>query len=176
MTSELPGAVRRLGPGESGPDAGRYALRFERTYAAPVEEVWSAITEPARLERWIGALLGDPVAGGELRLVMGDGDEQYADLVVRECAPRSALELGRTFPGEAAGTVRVRLTPVEGGTRLLLDHAGLGTNAANYACGWEYFVAALGSELAGAELPEWDEYFPGRLDRWREELAAAEAG
>ena len=29
-------------------EGGRVALRFERAYAAPPEEVWAALTEPSR--------------------------------------------------------------------------------------------------------------------------------
>ena len=31
-----------------------------RTFRAPIEYVWAAVTEPARLARWIGTWTGDP--------------------------------------------------------------------------------------------------------------------
>ena len=35
------------------PDGRRLAVRFERTYAAPIDEVWDALTSPERLARWL---------------------------------------------------------------------------------------------------------------------------
>ena len=40
-----------------------------RTFAAPIEDVWAAITEPERLARWIGTWTGDP-ASGRVRFAM----------------------------------------------------------------------------------------------------------
>ena len=39
--------------------AARYVV-FERTFRAPIDDVWAAVTEPERLERWIGTWTGDP--------------------------------------------------------------------------------------------------------------------
>ena len=41
-------------------------LVLERTFRAPVVDVWAAITEPERLERWIGTWTGDPASGSVL--------------------------------------------------------------------------------------------------------------
>lgn len=34
-----------------------------RTFRAPIQDVWAAVTEPQRLERWIGTWTGDPESG-----------------------------------------------------------------------------------------------------------------
>ncbi|MDQ4052855.1 MAG: polyketide cyclase, partial [Actinomycetota bacterium] len=31
---------------------------YTRTFRAPIDDVWAAVTEPARLERWIGTWTG----------------------------------------------------------------------------------------------------------------------
>ena len=36
---------------------------FTRTFAAPLDDVWAAVTEPRRLERWVGTWEGDPADG-----------------------------------------------------------------------------------------------------------------
>ena len=36
---------------------------FQRTFHAPIEDVWAAATEPDRLVRWIGTWSGDPASG-----------------------------------------------------------------------------------------------------------------
>ena len=44
-------------------------LVLERTFRAPAVDVWAAVTEPERLERWIGPYL-EPIAVGALVLVL----------------------------------------------------------------------------------------------------------
>jgi uncharacterized protein YndB with AHSA1/START domain len=43
---------------------GRQRLEFRRSWADPIEDVWSALTEPDRLARWIGRYDGERAAGG----------------------------------------------------------------------------------------------------------------
>ncbi len=38
-------------------------LVFERTFRAPIADVWAAVTESDRLVRWIGHWNGDPTSG-----------------------------------------------------------------------------------------------------------------
>jgi uncharacterized protein YndB with AHSA1/START domain len=44
-------------------DGGRRTLRLTRSFRAPIEDVWAAVAEPERLERWIGTYTGDPADG-----------------------------------------------------------------------------------------------------------------
>ncbi len=46
-------------------------LEFVRTYGNPIDDVWSALTDPDRVARWIGTWTGDP-ATGTVDLVMTD--------------------------------------------------------------------------------------------------------
>lgn len=57
-------------------------LTFERTYAAPIDAVWSAWTQADRLRQWWGPEKTsvpecdiDPRVGGDLRIVMEAGPE-----------------------------------------------------------------------------------------------------
>jgi uncharacterized protein YndB with AHSA1/START domain len=43
---------------------GRFAVRFERSFAHPREKVWRAITEPAHLSRWFPAVVDFDVKPG----------------------------------------------------------------------------------------------------------------
>lgn len=72
-------------------------LEFIRTYDDPVDEVWSALTEPDRVARWIGALSGDPAAG-TVELVMSEEDGATPQIVtILECAADAARG-GRAKP------------------------------------------------------------------------------
>ena len=46
--------MSRTPTGRIRDDDGRLALVLARSFPAPVEDVWAAVTEPARLARWIG--------------------------------------------------------------------------------------------------------------------------
>ena len=39
-------------------------LRYERRFARPIETVCAALTEPARLEDWLGRAVVEPFVGG----------------------------------------------------------------------------------------------------------------
>ena len=55
MTVTPTGRAARIGDSD--------ALVIERTFTAPIESVWAAVTESQRLERWIGTWTGDPRDG-----------------------------------------------------------------------------------------------------------------
>ena len=42
---------------------GLYELRFEQRYTLPVETVWAALTEPARLNEWLAQAKINSAAG-----------------------------------------------------------------------------------------------------------------
>src|SRR5687767_4264929 len=45
-------------------DDGRQRLEFRRSWPDPIDDVWSALTEPDRLARWIGVYEGERRVGG----------------------------------------------------------------------------------------------------------------
>ncbi len=157
----LPGEIVRVG------DESR--LRFDRVFRSDIEDVWSAITTPERCRRW----LGDPrLTGGKGRLVMGDGDDEWAALEVRECVPPRLIDTDWAFPDSPP--TRLRVTLAEDGpdrTRVIMEHtfpAGFPiTRLPGYATGWHHFVDCLDAFLAGEELPDFGDYYPALLDDWR---------
>jgi uncharacterized protein YndB with AHSA1/START domain len=81
---------------------------------APVEEVWSALTEPERLEEWFANDVElDLAPGGEGTFRWDDGEERHA--VVEEVEPERRF----AFTWEES-RVSIELDEVEGGTRLLV--------------------------------------------------------
>ncbi|SRR6266508_1377855 len=144
-------------------------LRFERQYPYPANEVWSALTTPERVARWLGELRP---SGDTTRLVMGDGDGEYADLTIVACERPTRIEVGWEFPDEARTHVLVTLVPTGAGhTTVVLEHTfpvgHAPSGLAGYGCGWQHYVDSLGAYLAGDPLPEWADYYPGLLDGWR---------
>ncbi|HST66549.1 MAG TPA: SRPBCC domain-containing protein [Mycobacteriales bacterium] len=148
------GTVRRDG------DFG--AVHFDRVYDAAPADLWDAWTSPARIPRWLGASLeGSLEVGATARLVWGEDPDSQVELQVNAMTPPRLLEWQWTIHGEPPTLLRVELTPVGSGTRLVLDHSRLPANQfAGLSSGWHDFLDVLGSGVPSAE------------DRWRELLPA----
>ncbi|MBL6274837.1 SRPBCC family protein [Micromonospora fiedleri] len=108
---------REIGDQAVATGAGR-SLLLRRTYSYPIEDVWSACTDPERLSRWLGPIEGDLRVGGRFQLKDNAGGE-----ILRCEEPRLikvTWVLGEGMPTE----VEVRLTPDDdGGTLFELEHA-----------------------------------------------------
>ena len=141
-------------------------ITLRHVYRTSVADLWSAVTEPDRLVRWLGRVTGDLHEQGSYTLVFEeDDDSQRASGVVLRCDAPRELVVTWAFPGEPdAGTVRVGLEAVGGGTELTLTHRGLADRlAAGYGAGWQTHLEGLESHVDGpdgAPLP-WD---AGRFD------------
>ena len=162
MTTTLQGALR--------PDADRLAVRFEQRYPATPAEVWSAISEPERIGRWLApaTLLED----GGYRLDFGDGEGHVTTGRIEICEPPRALVVTWDFPGEPTSRVSVEVRQDGDGTLLVLDHTRLPQNqGAGYGAGWEAHLALLEAQLSAAAAPDWDERFGALLPAY---AAAAE--
>lgn len=137
----------------------RAGVRFERRYDAAPEEVWSALTEPERLTRWLANVAELELrVGGRFALVWQE-DGQRTDGTVLALEPGRLLELGWTYPDEPDSAVRFELTADGNGTVLVLDHRGLPPAAiAGYGAGWHSHLDSLESHLAGGEA-DWSARF-----------------
>jgi uncharacterized protein YndB with AHSA1/START domain len=114
-------------------------LRLERRFAAPRRLVFDAVTKPALLRRWmcpegyaVGEIVAEPEPGGRFRLAMQgpDGRVDRVEGEYREVEPPARVVFGWTWgPGHSmAGvptTVTIELFEFEGGTRMVMTHAGL---------------------------------------------------
>ncbi|MGW6132299.1 SRPBCC family protein [Cellulomonas sp. NPDC055163] len=152
-------------------------VRFERTLAAPPEEVWTALTDPERVARWLGRLSGDLRVGGAYALDMGDdgssgASDERATGEVLACEPPTRVLLTWSFPGEDPSEVEARVEPRGGGSVLHVEHRRLSRGAARgYGAGWHAFLDHLGLLLVGRE-DEWTDRFDDLLPTYRRLLAA----
>jgi uncharacterized protein YndB with AHSA1/START domain len=154
-------------------DGDRRAVRFERAYAAGPAELWSALTEPDRVRRWLGAEVtgGRIEPGGEFTFRWSpDDDEQTARCRVLTFDPPRTFELSWGFTGEPDSVVRIELAAAPaGGTLLTLDHRLMPTNqASGYGAGWHAYLDALGDDA----LPPWDDRFMALWPQYKEAAAA----
>ncbi|ANY06220.1 SRPBCC family protein [Pseudonocardia sp. HH130630-07] len=156
MTEEPPGAGRIV----TGED-GRKRLAFHRRLPDPVEDVWSAITDPDRCARWFGRWTGDARPGGTVALELtsdedGGGPPSDARIVVCEPPRRLAIELaeGDGAPWELA----VALSPAGAGTVLEFEQVlPQGFSPADAGPGWHWYLDRLAAVLSGGPMPDWDE-------------------
>jgi uncharacterized protein YndB with AHSA1/START domain len=88
---------------------------FRRTFAAPVEDVWDACTNPERLRRWYYPVRGDMRVGG--RFEQGS----MSAGTIERCEPPRLLVVSL---GGGADELELRLSEAPGGgTDLELQHA-----------------------------------------------------
>lgn len=144
-------------------EGGRAGVRFERRYDFAPEEVWSALTDPVRLGRWLTNVVELELrAGGRFLLVWNEDDgDQRTD--------------GRIRAREPDSVARFELRPDGDGTILVLDHRGLAPAAiAGYGAGWHSHLDSLDAHLAGRET-DWSARFE-ELGPAYERQAAAVSG
>jgi uncharacterized protein YndB with AHSA1/START domain len=163
MTSSLVGLVRAVD--------GKGVVRMEDRFNTDAEDLWSALTEPQRLARWIARVEGDLRVGGEFRASFTSSWEGPGRVDV--CEPPRRL-LVTMSPGQDDQTViEAELTPDGDKTRLVIEERGfpLGKTAAHGA-GWQAHVEDLAAYLAGKPTADWRtrwaELTPAYRDRARD--------
>jgi uncharacterized protein YndB with AHSA1/START domain len=143
-------------------DGNQAVIRFERHLPHPVHEVWSALTEPARVVHWWGDVAIDPRPGGRFDLTWlnptPDGGRFTMHAIITAFEPPKLLET----TGDAHGVLRWELTPEEGGTMLVFTSTLELSDEfrTRILAGWHFHLLALGHTLEGGtvdliELPEW---------------------
>jgi uncharacterized protein YndB with AHSA1/START domain len=92
-------------------------LRFERDFAHPIEEVWAALTEPARLKDWLAEAEIDLRPGGRVHL---KGDEIESTITAIES--QKVIQYGWKSADWDGGQIRWELQPTDSGTHLTFTH------------------------------------------------------
>jgi uncharacterized protein YndB with AHSA1/START domain len=135
------------------------SIVVEKILLHPPEKIWRALTDSALIERWLMRNDFAPVVGHRFNFrakpVMGWNG--MTDCEVLEVTPPSRLVYRWSASGEQAAmglktTVTWTLVPVEGGTRVRMEHAGFRPEDENgyrgMGGGWPGIVDRLGA-LAG---------------------------
>src|SRR5215813_8472328 len=68
---------------------GKGIVRIEDRFDTGTEDLWSALTDPRRLARWIGEVEGDLRPGGEFRVRLSDAGDRVGR--VEACEPQRRL-------------------------------------------------------------------------------------
>lgn len=149
-------------------DQGRVVVQLQGVYDTNATDLWSAITEPARLARWIARVEGDLRPGGAFLAILDDNGEQAEGEVV-VCEPPRRLHVTWRTSDDEETLIAAELIEEGDRTRLVLEERGVPeAQAAAYGAGWHVFVEALGAHLAGERTPDW-------RSRWSELISAYRA-
>ena len=162
MTTDTPGNVRTLGTLRAADGTG--IVRLEDRFDTDVDDLWSALTDPRRLARWLGEVEGDLRQGGEFRArYFASGWEGTCRVDV--CEPPRRLLILTTSPDEPDGVVEATLTADGDHAVLVIEDRGLPLEQlAAYGAGDQVHVEDLAAYLAGREhcdaRARWQELHP----------------
>ncbi len=176
MTSNAHPGTRILGSLRSADGQG--VVRIEDRYDTDIEDLWSALTDPRRLEGWHGQVEGDLRLGGEFRLYLESDDVESAGRVEACEPPRRLLVTTRETDeswrrGQGVPpfdtTIEATLTADGGQTILAIEARGMPLDAiAFFGAGWQIHAENLAAYLAGRERGDtearWDELVPPYQD------------
>ena len=159
IVREIEAVQREVGSGRIAAGEGR-AIRLRRTYEAPLEDVWDALTNPERIGRWFLPVSGDYRVGGRYQFEGNAGGEIVA------CERPNRLQVTWVY-GEPASDadiseVEVRLSAVDGSsTRLDFEHRAIVPDDrwAEYGpgavgVGWDGGLLGLALHLRGGSVDD----------------------
>jgi len=189
IAREIEAARREVGEGHIAAGVGR-AIRLQRDYDAPIDDVWDALTDPERIGRWFLPISGDYRLGGRYQFEGNAGGEIVA------CERPHRLKVtwvyGEVTSDADISELEVRLSTVEGGaTRFELEHTAIvpedrwaeyGPGAVGV--GWDGGLLGLTLHLRGGSVDDpvaWQmsaegrEFFTRSSEAWGEANRAAGA-
>jgi uncharacterized protein YndB with AHSA1/START domain len=172
MTSSTGEGNRILGSLRAADDTG--AVRMEDRFDAAIDDVWSALTDPARLAVWYGEVEGDLRPGGAYRARLHASGWRGTGRIEAFESPQHMLVV-TTMDGDEPSEGELELTLRADGdqTVVVWEERGMPANLlAAYGAGIQVHVEDLRSYLAGGERCDadarWQELSPAY-----EELAAS---
>jgi uncharacterized protein YndB with AHSA1/START domain len=171
MTSNARAGARILGSLRTADGQG--VVRMQDRFDTDIDDVWSALTDPRRLARWMGEVEGDLRLGGEFRArVLASGAKGTGR--VDACEPPRRLLLtmrdADPQPGQPDETVIDATLAADGDqTILVLEERGMPLDLlAAYGAAIQVHVEDLAAHLAGRERCDadarWNELIPAYRD------------
>jgi uncharacterized protein YndB with AHSA1/START domain len=167
MTGNAAAGNRIVGTLRTGD--GKGVVRMEDRFDTDIDDLWSALTDPGRLARWLGEFEGDLRLGGNFRArFFASGWEGTGR--VEACEPPRHLLVMTKDDGQAdEHAVEATLTTDGDHTILILEERGMPVNLlAAYGAGIQVHIEDLAAHIAGQERCDAEA-------RWQELQPAYEA-
>ena len=172
MTSDAQGPSLILGSLRS--EDGRGVVRVQHRYDTDIDDLWAAITDPARLAGWYAQVDGDLRPGGAIHIYVRADDWEGTGRVEACESPRRLLVTTRESdeswqkgqgmsPYDA--TIEATLAADGGRTELVIEVKGMPLEAvAFYGVGWQIHAENLAAYLAGRDRGDsearWNDLLP----------------
>lgn len=163
MTSPTPTGT--VGDGPRGRE-----IRLTRRFTASIDDVWAAVTESERLERWIGRWEGDPRTGRLVFYMTAEGEDVAGEeYTIVDCDPPRSFAAD-TRVGEQEWHLRVELSHADGVTTLLFAQLLGDDDMSSVGPGWEYYLDRLAASLDAGDVRNviWDAYYPAMKSYYAE--------
>jgi len=143
-------------------------VHIEDRYDTDIDDLWSALTDPHRLARWIAEVEGDLRLGGDFRARFTSGWEGTGRVEACE-PPRRLRVLTRDADEPDEEVLEATLTADGDQTILVIEARGLPIEfLAAHGAGWQVHVEDLAAHLAGRERCDikarWNELIPAYKD------------
>jgi uncharacterized protein YndB with AHSA1/START domain len=147
-----------IGPtGHVTTGAGARRLVLERSFRAPIGDVWATLTEPDRFARWYGPMEGEAAPGRTIMVTMAPEDEIVAlPATILECEPprRFVVDLGDP---QQPWRIEVDLTEADAVTTMtFVQELTENVDVVEVGPGWEYYIDRLTAAIDDSEMPDWD--------------------
>jgi uncharacterized protein YndB with AHSA1/START domain len=147
---------------------GKGIVRMQDRFNTDIDDLWSALTDPRRLARWLGEVEGDLRLGGEYRFrFFASGSEGTGR--VDACEPPRRLLLAHGLGQADVKVIEATLAADGDQTILVVEERGIPLDQlAAYGAGIQVHVEDLAAHLAGRERCDadarWDELQPAYED------------
>ena len=140
-------------------------LILTRSFRAPIDDVWTSITDPASTARWCATWEGDAGEGKTIRWKMTfEKADKWTDVVIDRCDRPNVLGVTSSTPF-GSWSLEVRLKQTGDTTVLTFVHKAIDKKMiGDVGVGWEYYLDNLVASRDGATMPVWDDYYPALKD------------
>lgn len=145
--ARIVGSLRRL-------EDGKGAVRLEDLYDSDVDDLWSAVTDPRRLARWIADVTGDLRRGGRIHARFTSGWDGPGRIEVCQAPHRLVVTMAPGTPEETV--IEATLVAEKGKTRLVIEERGIPVDElVGHGAGWQAHVEDLTAHLEGRQASDW---------------------
>lgn len=152
---------------------------WQRTFHAPIDDVWAAVTEPERLARWIGTWTGDPADGHVRFQMLFEGDDIPGEMfTIDECEPPHRLRITTSMPYDGENPehwlLRLDLEESDGVTTLTFAQNVPDLKMAEgVGPGWDYYLDRMVAAETGRSVESivFDDYSPSMAQYYLGEFA-----
>jgi uncharacterized protein YndB with AHSA1/START domain len=133
---------------------GKGAVRMEDLYDTDIDDLWSALTDPRRLARWIAEVDGDLQLGGLIHARFTSTWEGPGRIDACEAPRHLAVTMEPGTPDETV--IEAVLAAEQDKTRLVIEERGLPVDElAAHGAGWQAHVEDLTAHLHGGQAGDW---------------------